>query len=78
MSKRAELSEVQRTEDVDSLLRFGVKAFICELTKENQRVSNSVFSVSSYIRYKRLLDSYACLNQSRGNMKKEQLFLHAK
>ena len=50
MSKRAELSEVQRTEDVDSLLRFGVKAFICELTKENQRVSNSVFSVSSYIR----------------------------
>ena len=39
----------QRLEDVDSLLRVGVNALIYELTAANQRVSNSVFSVSSYI-----------------------------
>ena len=44
----------QRSEDVDSLLRVGVKAFICELTAANQRVSNSIFSVSSYILVLRL------------------------
>ena len=39
----------QRSEYVDSLLKVGVKAFIWELTAANRRVSNAVFSVSSYI-----------------------------
>ena len=37
------------SEDVDFLLRVGVKALIYELTATNQRALNSVFSVSSYI-----------------------------
>ena len=43
------LKHPQRLKDIDSLLRVRVKPFIWELTAANQRVSNSVFSVSSYI-----------------------------
>ena len=40
---------IHRVQKMFILLRVGVKAFNWELTVANQRVSNAVFSVSSYI-----------------------------